>query len=70
MSKGILLGHGISKEGMHIDERKVSIIKANFLPKTTKKLGKFTSQDNWHDRYLRYMAFDALDKVSKEQCQN
>ena len=70
ISKGILLGQVISKNGMQVDEKKVAIIRDAPLPKTLKKVARFVGQIKWHRRYLRYLSHvcqPPLTKMTKKK---
>ena len=56
VSRGILLGQVISKDGMQVDESKVDVIKNAPVPKTLRQVSRFIGQIKWHNRYLRYLA--------------
>ena len=69
VSKGILLGHVISKNGMQVDEKKVAIIRDAPVPKTLKQVARFVGQIEWHNTYLRYLSHvcQPLTKMTKKK---
>ena len=50
VTRGILLGYVISKEGLAIDPKKVEAIQKVAVPKNLKELGIFIGQVKWHSR--------------------